>query len=113
MGFVYNGVYWSLGGRVWNLTCRESWTELTYDPDDRVYILDRASPRRALMAVLMFGRTEDLHQSIAFIVRWVFRFDRRLDPEEDKLTDRLRHVGDTVAFYNLHRVKRIALRGLM
>jgi hypothetical protein len=50
------------------------------------------------MAVLVFGRTEDLHQSIAFFVRRVFRFDRRLDPEEDKLTDRLRHVGDTVVF---------------
>jgi hypothetical protein len=50
------------------------------------------------MAVLVFGRTEDLHQSIAFFVRWVFRCDRRLDPEEDKLTDRLRHVGDTVVF---------------
>jgi hypothetical protein len=78
------------------LTCRESWTELTYDPDNRVCILDRASPRRALMAALIFGRTEDSHQSIAFFVRRVFGFNRRLDPEEDELADRLRHVGDTV-----------------
>jgi hypothetical protein len=45
------------------------------------------------MTALMLGRDEDPHKSLAFLVGWVFRLDRRFDAEEGDLTNGLRHVG--------------------
>jgi hypothetical protein len=87
--------------------------ELTHNPDNCVWILDCASPRRALVATLTFGHTKDRHQSIPFFIRWVFGFDRRPDPEESELADSLRHGGDTVVFTAYTERKGIVLRGLM